>query len=297
MYSDILFNFSQMIENSAAGPAYGAETLTQMAAAKPFFALDSGLVPDDVWRRADIINQCLEEMDNEDERKVMTDAIHFSAGIMGSYDSVYSRYEYIEKLEEAITAFKESDNPFAEKLVAIGPCGIDHDWESVEYEGRDHDYFDAQTVSDERDLFALQMTLAKKLNMPVIVHSRKGFKETSDVLKAVKWNKGVIHGYSYSKSELDFFLDLGWYISFNGSVTYSGKQFAQDMAETVAYVPKDRILVETDSPYYAPRPLKNTANNPVNINYIYDYLASKRDTGPSKLSALVDENCRRLFLS
>ena len=147
----------------------------------------------------------------------------------------------------------------------------------------------------ERDLFALQLTLAKKLNMPLILHSRKGFKDTSDVLKAVKWNKGVVHGYSYSKAELDFFLDLGWYISFSGSVTYSGKKAALDMAETVAYVPKDRILIETDSPYYAPVPLKNTYNNPNNINYIYEYVASKRGLTASKLSSIVDANCEKLF--
>ena len=152
------------------------------------------------------------------------------------------------------------------------------------------------TNSDEIDLFALQMTLAKKLNMPVIVHSRKGFKETSDVLKAIKWNRGVIHGYSYSKSELDFFLDLGWYISFSGAVTYSGKKNASDMAEIIAYVPKDRILIESDSPCYAPVPLKNTVNTPANMKFIYDYIASKRGLPSSKLSNLVDDNFKKLFL-
>ena len=133
--------------------------------------------------------------------------------------------------------------------------------------------------------------------MPVIVHSRKGFQETADVLKAVKWNKGLIHGYSYSKSELDFFLDLGWYISFNGEVTYAGKKGAADMAELISYVPKDRILIETDSPYYAPVPLKNTATSPTNISYIYEYVATKREMATSKLAAAVEDNCRKLFLN
>ena len=166
----------------------------------------------------------------------------------------------------------------------------------LEYEGREHDYFDNQTVAEERDVFALHMALAKKVNLPVIVHSRKGFNETSDVLKAIKWNKGVIHGYSYSKSELDFFLDLGWSISFSGAVTYSGKKAAQDMAELVAYVPKDRLFIETDSPYYAPVPLKNTSNTPNNIHYIYEYIASKRNVSSAKLSAAIDENFKKLFL-
>ena len=294
MYSDFLFNFTQMIQNEGAG--YGDEVLAQMAQSKPFFALDSGLKPDDIWHRVDAFRECLDLLEDDDAKKIVRQALYFSAGVMGDLESVENRYEYVENLENTINDFKNSDDEFAGRLVAIGPCGIDHDWDSVEYEGRDHDYFDYQTVSDERDLFALQMTLGKKLNMPVIVHSRKGFNETADVLKAVKWNKGVIHGYSYSKSELDFFLDLGWYISFSGAVTYSGKKAAQDMAETVAYVPKDRILIESDSPYYAPVPLKNTVNSPANLHYVYEYISSKRNISSAKLSAAVDENFKRLFL-
>ncbi len=294
MYSDLLFNFSQMTEDS--GEDYGAEILKQMAASKPFFALDGGMSFDDIWHRADVVRGCLDLIEDETLKNTASQMMYFAAGIMPDYDSVEKRYEYVEHLEETIRDFKNSDDSFADRLVAIGPCGIDHDWESVEYEGRAHDWFDDQTVLDETDLFALQLTLGKKLNMPVIVHSRRGFKETSDVLKAVKWNKGVIHGYAYSKSELDFFLDLGWYISFSGAVTYAGKKGAQDMSDIVTYIPKDRLLIESDSPYYAPVPLKNTANTPLNMNYIYDYIASKRALSTAKLSAAVDENFRKLFL-
>lgn len=294
MYSDFLFNFTQMLRDSNAD--YGAEILSEMTQSKPFFALDCGIKADDIWQRVENIKECISLIDDDNAKKIASQMIYFSAGIMGDLDSVENRYEYIENLEDSITSFKDSDDELANRLVALGTCGIDHDWDSVEYEGREHDYFDSQTVSEERDLFALQMALAKKLNLPVIVHSRKGFNETSDVLKAIKWNKGVIHGYSYSKSELDFFLDLGWSISFSGAVTYSGKKAAQDMAELVAYVPKDRLFIETDSPYYAPVPLKNTSNTPNNIHYIYEYIASKRNVSSAKLSAAIDENFKKLFL-
>lgn len=294
MYSDFLFNFTQMLRDSNAD--YGAEILSEMTQSKPFFALDCGIKADDIWQRVENIKECISLIDDDNAKKIASQMIYFSAGIMGDLDSVENRYEYIENLEDSITSFKDSDDEFSNRLVALGTCGIDHDWDSVEYEGREHDYFDNQTVSEERDLFALQMALAKKLNLPVIVHSRKGFNETSDVIKAIKWNKGVIHGYSYSKSELDFFLDLGWSISFSGAVTYSGKKAAQDMAELVAYVPKDRLFIETDSPYYAPVPLKNTSNTPNNIHYIYEYIASKRNVSSAKLSAAIDENFKKLFL-
>ncbi|MBE6355421.1 TatD family hydrolase [Treponema sp.] len=295
MYSDLLFNFTQMIEDE--GQDYGAEVLSQVAASKPLFVMDSGIKAHDIWHRADVLRECTELMGDETKKSAVRQMLYFSAGVMPDLESVENRYDYVAELEENITSFKDSDDEFASRLVALGPCGIDHDWESVEYEGRDHDYFDTQTVSDERDLFALELTLGKKLNMPVIVHSRKGFKETSDVLKAVKWNKGVIHGYSYSKSELDFFLDLGWYISFSGAVTYAGKRGAEDMAEIVTYVPKDRILIESDSPYYAPVPLKSSKNTPLNINYIYEYVAAKRGVSTPKLSSAVDENFKKLFLN
>lgn len=292
MYSDLLFNFTQMTQGSADD---GAEILNEMAKSKPFFALDAGIRADDIWERADFFRETLNLLDDDAKRAVQK-CVYFSAGITGSLDSIENRYDYVQNLEDEIKSFKDSGDEFASRLVAVGPCGIDHDWDSVEYEGREHDFIDSQTISDERDLFALQLTLAKKLNLPVIVHSRKAFKDTADVIKAVKWNKGVIHGYSYSKSELDFFLDLGWRISFSGSVTYSGKKSASDIAETLNYVPKDRILVETDSPYYAPVPLKNTLNTPNNINYIYDFIAAKRGIAASKLCSVVDENFKSLFL-
>ena len=293
MHSDLFFNFLQMTQDSSS--AEGAEILSAIAQSKPSFLMDTGLKADDIWTRADFFRECFSFM-NEEDQKIIQKSLFFTAGITCDLDAIDNRYEYVENLENTINSFRDSDEDFGENLVAIGPCGIDHDWDSVEFEGRAHDYIDNRTIQDEKDLFALQLTLGKKLNMPVIVHSRKGFKDTVDVIKAVKWNKGVIHGYSYSKSELDFFLDLGWYISFNGAVTYAGKKNALDMAETVAYVPKDRILVETDSPYYAPVPLKNTQNSPVNINYIYDYIASKRGISSAKLNAAVDENSKKLFL-
>ena len=295
MYSDFLFNFHQMTEES--GLEEGTEILLRMAANHPLFGLDSGIKADDLWKRVKRFRQCIEMIPEEDEEKkrILLSMIHFSAGIMPDYESVENRFDAVELLENTIKDFKNSDDDFASRLVAIGPCGIDHDWDSVEYEGRAHDYFDNQTVREEKDLFALQLTLAKKLDMPFILHSRRGFVETADVLKAVKWNKGVVHGFAYSKSELDFFLNLGWYISFCGTVTYGGKKNFNDMAEVVSYVPKDRIIIESDSPYYAPIPLKSVRNEPAHIGYIYEYIASKRGMPKHKLSEAVDKNLQNLF--
>lgn len=293
MYSDLLFNFNQIIEEN--GLDEGAEILSRMAKYEPFFALDSGIKADDIWERTSNYQKCLNLIDDEKIKRTLSNMIHFSAGIMPDYDSVDNRFELVEELEKTIKDFKSSDEEFSSRLVAIGSSGIDHDWESVEYEGRLHDYFDNQTVNDEKDLFALQLTLAKKLDMPFILHSRKGFKETSDVIKAVKWDKGVVHGFSYSLPELQFFLDLGWYISFCGTVTYFRKQNFTDLEEVVKYVPKDRIIVESDAPYYPPIPLKNVRNEPSFIDYTYEYISSKRGITKHKLGEIVDKNIQKLF--
>lgn len=293
MFTDSFFNLSKITEDQ--GLDFAANMLSQMTEHKPAFALDTGLSAEDIWARAQNYRNVLDIIENEDERRSLENMIYFSAGVMPDYDSVENRFDAVQTLENTINDFKTSDDSFASRLIAIGPFGIDHDWKSVEYEGREHDYFDRQTIDDERNLAALELTLAKKLNMPAIIHSREGFKDTADVLKTIKWNKGMIHGFSYTRSELEFFLDLGWYISFSGTVTYGGKKNFNDMADLVAYVPKDRILIESDAPYYAPVPLKNTANSMENIPYVYEYIASKRNISSRKLSELVDANFQKLF--
>lgn len=293
MYSDFLFNINQLTNENSIEDC--ADILSRFAGNRPFFALDSGIKANDIWKRVEKYRRCLEIIEDEDKKRILNGVIHFSAGIMPDYESVENRFDEVIQLENTIKDFMDSDDDFSSKLVAIGPCGIDHDWESEEFEGRIHDYFDNQTIREEKDLFALQLTLCKKLDMPCIVHSRKGFAETQDVLKTLKWNKGVIHGFAYTQSELEFFLNLGWYVSFCGTVTYSGKKNFQDMIDTVTYVPKDRIIIESDSPYYAPIPLKCVRNEPVHAKYIYEYIASKRGINPQKLSEIVDKNLTKLF--
>lgn len=293
MYSDSLFNFLKIIDDT--GIDSSSELLSRIADYKPSFLLDSGIKENDIWTRADAVQKSLLQIEDLPTRTLLKNAIYFTAGVMPDYESVFNRFDAVAELENTILDFKNSDNEFSNHLIAIGPCGIDHDWDSVEYEGREHEFFDSNTIDDERNLFALELTLGKKLNMPVIVHSRKGFKDTSDVLKTVKWNKGVIHGFAYNRSEVEFFLDMGWYISFSGTVTYAGKKSFFDMSELVSYVPKDRILIESDSPYYAPVPIKNQRNTPENIKYIYEYVASKRNIGIHKLCEQVDKNFSNLF--
>ena len=121
MNSDILFNFTQMINDS--GTDFGAQLLEEMAGSKPLFALDSGIKADDIWARAELVRECLELIDNDDAKRQARQMLYFSAGIMPDLDAVENRYDYIENLEDTITSFRDSDDDFADKLVAISNRG------------------------------------------------------------------------------------------------------------------------------------------------------------------------------
>ena len=109
------------------------------------------------------------------------------------------------------------------------------------------------------------------------------------------YHKGIIHCYSYGKEEARQFLDLGWHIAFGGAVTYTKKTKLEEMQDLLRFVPDDRILMETDSPYLAPVPFRGQINTPVLIEHCYSFVAQARGMMISELSVLVDRNIRNLF--
>lgn len=294
MYADSFLNF--YLTTQEFGLEAGANILARFGSHE-CLALDSGTFADDIWKRAELVSRCLDFFDPEKEANLIRkikQSVYFCAGVMQTSENIEKGEQTITLLEKNINEFKNSENEFASHLAAVGPCGIDHDWESAENGGHRHDFFDRSTIIEERNFFEQELLLAKKLDLPVIVHSRKSFQHTMDILRAVKCNKGVIHGFSYSQSELEFFLNMGWYISFDGSVTFSGKN-KNEMAEMVSYVPLNRLLIESDSPFYAPIPVKGTVNSPENLKYIYEYIASKRKMQSLKLNEKIQNNMKKLF--
>ena len=294
MYADSFLNFYLTVQEF--GLEEGANILSRFGSHE-CLAIDTGLFADDIWKRAELVSKCLDFFDPEKESNLIRkikQSIYFCAGVMQNSENIEKGEQTIALLEKNITEFRNSENEFSSHLVAIGPCGIDHDWESSENGGRTHDFFDRSSIIEERNFFEQELLLAKKLDLPVIVHSRKSFQHTMDILRVVKWNKGVIHGFSYSLSELEFFLNMGWYISFDGSITFSGKN-KNEIAEMVSYVPLNRLLIESDSPFYAPIPVKGTVNSPENLKYIYEYIASKRKMQSLKLNEKIQNNRKKLF--
>lgn len=144
-----------------------------------------------------------------------------------------------------------------EKVVAIGEIGLDY-----HYEG-----YDKQTQINS---FEIQMETARKYNYPVVIHSREAIADTINVLKKFPDVKGIVHSFSGSIESAREILDLGYYLSFNGVITFKNSHRAK---EVVAWMPHDRLLIETDSPYLTPEPNRGKRNTPKYVRYVAEKVA------------------------
>lgn len=168
-----------------------------------------------------------------------------------------------------------------EKVVAVGEIGLDYYWQEPEKE-------------IQKKWFERQLLLAQEVSLPVIIHSREAAKDTLDMMRALHAEKsgGVIHCFSYSKEMAAEFLKLGYYFGIGGVVTF---QNAKKLREAVAYIPIDKILLETDSPYLAPVPNRGKRNNSGNIPYIVQEIAQIKGVSYEEIIAATRQNSERLF--
>lgn len=274
----------------------GIEVLEEMARRNCKFGLDIGTKADDLLERQSLLEKEIAQIHDYKLADKVRDFLYFSAGIWPDVDSIHNRFECMKKLEEQIKAAGEQEQDILHrKVVAIGEGGIDHHWNPSGVDGRCESDFDQKTYEGERELFEMQLELSRKMDMPYIVHSRDGFEDTLDCIKNIGWNKGIIHCYSYGLEEAKAFLDLGWYISLSGSVTYTKKAKLAEMEEMIRYIPEDRLLCETDAPYLAPVPERGTVNTPVKVEHTYNFVAKARGIEVEKLWETVDKNIEKLF--
>ncbi len=293
MFSDTHFHYRTMTTDRDVN---GIEVLEEMARRNCKFGLDIGTKADDLLERQSLLEKEISQIHDYKLADKVRDFLYFSAGIWPDVDSIHNRFECMKKLEEQIKAAGEQEQDILHrKVVAIGEGGIDHHWNPSGVDGRCESDFDQKTYEGERELFEMQLELSRKMDMPYIVHSRDGFEDTLDCIKNIGWNKGIIHCYSYGLEEAKVFLDLGWYISLSGSVTYTKKAKLAEMEEMIRYIPEDRLLCETDAPYLAPVPERGTVNTPVKVEHTYNFVAKARGIEVEKLCETVDKNIEKLF--
>lgn len=195
--------------------------------------------------------------------------ILFSAGIHPS--SPADDYE-ISDLEDFTSRVAGGDD--APLLFGIGECGLD--------------FFRMRQPrkTQERSFFA-QIALAEKLGLPLIIHSRDAMDETLSILKGSRHAGGIMHCFSGDRDAARKVIDLGFLISFAGNVTYPG---AAHLREAAAFVPLDRLLVETDAPFLTPVPLRGRANRCEHVLHTYRFISEIRGMPVDGIAAAVYEN-------
>lgn len=166
-----------------------------------------------------------------------------------------------------------------EKNVAIGEIGLDY-------------YYDGAPKEVQLDAFRRQMSLAEELGLPVIVHDREAHEDSLTVVREFPNVRGVFHCFSGSVEMAKELMRLGWNISFTGAVTFKN---ARKTPEVAAFVPEDRFMIETDSPYLAPVPVRGKRNDSRNLCYIAERIAEIRGTTREHIAAVTMENGRRFF--
>ena len=135
---------------------------------------------------------------------------------------------------------------------------------------------------------------AQEVSLPVIIHSREAAKDTLDIMKSLHAEKtgGVIHCFSYSREMARQFMELNVSFGIGGVITFPN---ARKLKEAVDYIPMDRLLLETDSPYLSPVPYRGKRNSSLNLSFIIDRIAEIKGISSEKVIEITTDNAEKLF--
>ena len=166
------------------------------------------------------------------------------------------------------------------KVVAIGEIGLDYYW--AENPPREF----------QQQVFRAQLELALELDLPVIVHDREAHGDSLAIVRDYPALRGVFHCYSGSAEMAKELLKRGWYLGFDGPITYKN---ARRAIEVLELCPLERILIETDSPYLSPVPMRGRRNDSRNLRYVVEKIAEVKQLTPSEVAAATLQNGKTLF--
>ncbi len=178
-------------------------------------------------------------------------------------------------------AEKYSENFIRENIgsaIAVGEIGLDY-------------YRNLSPRNMQIEVFEKQVDLAKEYNKPIIIHDRDAHNDCLDILREHKAENVVFHSYTGDTKFAKKILDEGWFIAFNGIITFKNTH----LTDVVKYVPLDRIFVETDSPYLSPPPLRGKRNSPLNLIYIIRKIAEIKDLNEELVAEITFENACNFF--
>jgi TatD DNase family protein len=168
------------------------------------------------------------------------------------------------------------------RVTAIGETGLDRYWKHTPF-------------PQQQEWFDRHLDLACDLGLPVVIHCRDC---ESDIIEQLSKQgrpiRGVLHSFTGHSDDAAAFVELGLHISFAGMVTFPNKSL-DALREAAGAIPEDRILVETDSPYLSPQPVRGRLNQPSHIAWTVEFLAQLRETTPEDLARTTTANAQRLF--
>lgn len=204
-----------------------------------------------------------------------------SISLAGKYNNIYASVSLhpidVEKERFDVDVWLELAQQ--EKVVAIGETGLD--------------FFHSSNKNKQREIFQKLIGVAEKVKKPLILHSREADEEILEILNKSKLpaKRGVIHCFSRSYEVAKKFLDLGFLISFTGNITYD-----KEPPDSVAKVPLEKIMVETDCPFMAPLPFRGKRSEPLYVKYVAEKIAEVKGVSFKKVVEVTTQNAKQLFV-
>lgn len=247
-----------------------------------------------------------DEKFNEDREKIIKDTFEsgitkfvcagynipsslFSLELSKKYEYIYSicgispndipqsEQELWKSIDEITKIVKEKNS---KKLVAIGEIGLDY-------------YWNKENSDLQKQAFIKQIELANEMKLPIVIHSRDASVDTIDIIRNHRVKKaGIFHCCQLNQELVRQALELGYYISFAGPITFKNSKNAPDV---VKMVPLDRILIETDSPYLSPEPNRGKRNDCRNVKHVAQKIADIKEISLEEVAKKTYENAMRIF--
>ena len=206
----------------------------------------------------------------------------FAIQIANSHDFIFASCGISPNDIEDFTEenIKEIENLGKEqKIVAIGEIGLDY-------------YWNKENKESQKELFIKQIEIANRLDKPIIIHTRDAYIDTIEILKSHPVNKkGIFHCCPLNQEIIKSGLELGFYISFSGNITFKNAK----SESAVSLVPMDRLLIETDSPYLSPEPFRGQRNDPSKVKLVANRVAEIKRIDIEDVTRITYDNANKIF--
>lgn len=206
-----------------------------------------------------------------------------SVALASQHESIYAAVGvHPHEAEKVVAADYDQLAEWTEldKVVAIGEIGLDY-------------YYDLSPRDLQKEVFIRQLDVARQMHMPIVIHDRDAHGDTMAILKREgKGLIGVVHCFAGSLEMANELIKMGWYIGCDGPVTFKN---AAKLPEIMTKIPLERLLIETDSPYLTPVPLRGKRNEPAYVRFVAEHIATLRGISGEELAKVTTKNVCDLF--